>query len=187
MSIPLRRALPGGRLVADSTHLSSSGSYRPAAQSSIRGLRAPARGRVDRRSTSRPLPRRCPNRGVEGASRTAPRPAAPSPQTGSPRASSSCGRSDDDSTFDLEGRLMVTQEGLLPCRKITKQFNQEVAIRFFPCITNRSRLSTTSLTLDTLFFRMALSIILQLVRLLSDLVSGMRGHLPGHGTDQGPS
>jgi hypothetical protein len=32
-------------------------------------------------------------------------------------------------TFDVEGRLMVTLEGHLPSRKITKQFNQKVRHR----------------------------------------------------------
>ena len=29
-------------------------------------------------------------------------------------------------TFDPDGRLLVTQEGLMPSQKITKQYNQRV-------------------------------------------------------------
>ena len=31
--------------------------------------------------------------------------------------------------FDPEGRLMVTPEGLMPCRKITDSYNERVCIR----------------------------------------------------------
>jgi hypothetical protein len=54
-------------------------------------------------------------------------------------------------TFDVDGKLMVTLEGHLPSRKITKQFNQKVAKPHPTCLANVSSLSTMSSTLAILF------------------------------------
>jgi hypothetical protein len=43
-------------------------------------------------------------------------------------------------TFDAEGRLLVSQSGLMPCQTITRQFHQRVSLEVhFAC--NQTRLT----------------------------------------------
>ena len=39
-------------------------------------------------------------------------------------------------TFDPDGRLLVTQEGLMPSQKITRQYNQRVGWIFLDVVTD---------------------------------------------------
>jgi hypothetical protein len=55
-------------------------------------------------------------------------------------------------TFDVDGRLMVTQDGLLPSREITKKFNQKARNRISVCPANRPSLLMMSSTLAIPFF-----------------------------------
>jgi hypothetical protein len=40
-------------------------------------------------------------------------------------------------TFDAEGRLLVSQSGLMPCQTITRQFHQRVSRPLVPVHTQR--------------------------------------------------